>query len=422
MKRYLFALLLLFPVRGYSQIIKEIYPDLIEPLTFSIGNEKKFNQHLKDCEEVWTKLRSLEEGGQLTAAEQKVLDSCDEMERGYWDTEGPGCSWYCGGGPYRITASSVLVSQGIGSYKAENAHDFSYQTAWVEGVKGQGIGEYLEYSFKAESPRVTRFIIANGYVKSHNAWKNNSRVKKLKMYYNDEPIGILHLSDRRANHFFSIDPLGSSDRENFQELKNKPDWTLKFEILEVYPGAQYDDTVISEIRLEGLDVHCFIEGTLVTMADGSRKEIQDISIGDKVSSLNTESIPVAATVQEVATKVHSDLIKINFTNGNSITCTKDHPLLGLDNRWYAFSPEKTIAAYQFDEVYELKTGMELHSKNASGKQMISTIAEVSEARNTYTIVSLERSNVFIANDIYVGTEALRVLKLRGSKKYSPSQK
>ncbi|WP_449508538.1 hypothetical protein [Dawidia soli] len=30
---------------------------------------------------------------------------------------------------------------------------------------------------------------------------------------------------------------------------------MKFEILEVYEGAKYDDTVISEIFFDGIDVH-----------------------------------------------------------------------------------------------------------------------------------------------------------------------
>lgn len=34
-----------------------------------------------------------------------------------------------------------------------------------------------------------------------------------------------------------------------------PDWTVKFEIVEVYKGTKYNDTVISEIFFDGTDVH-----------------------------------------------------------------------------------------------------------------------------------------------------------------------
>jgi hypothetical protein len=34
-----------------------------------------------------------------------------------------------------------------------------------------------------------------------------------------------------------------------------PNWTLRFEILDVYPGEKYTDTVISELYFDGIDVH-----------------------------------------------------------------------------------------------------------------------------------------------------------------------
>ena len=36
---------------------------------------------------------------------------------------------------------------------------------------------------------------------------------------------------------------------------NKPSWHLRFEIMEVYPGTKYEDTVISELYFDGIDVH-----------------------------------------------------------------------------------------------------------------------------------------------------------------------
>jgi hypothetical protein len=39
------------------------------------------------------------------------------------------CSWYCGGGPKEVTASSYLKSQGEHHYKPENAHDLNYKTS-----------------------------------------------------------------------------------------------------------------------------------------------------------------------------------------------------------------------------------------------------------------------------------------------------
>ena len=160
------------------------------------------------------------------------------------------CSWYCGGQVGRITASSSLQSQGKYSYGAENLHDFDHETAWVEGKEGYGIGEYITYEFPYRSPRVTTINIHNGYVKSDQAWLANSRVKKLKVYYNDVPYAILLLENSRSLQWFDVGVLG-----NHPSPKNAKVWTLKFEILEVWPGTKYKDTAISDIYFDGIDVH-----------------------------------------------------------------------------------------------------------------------------------------------------------------------
>lgn len=106
----------------------------------------------------------------------------------------------CGdGGPIKIKTSSRLKSQGKNSYNEENLHDFSYKTPWVEGADGYGEGEWVEYTFIANSPRITEIRIANGYVKSQTAWQNNSRVKKLKVYVNNKPYAFLISKTAAAN-------------------------------------------------------------------------------------------------------------------------------------------------------------------------------------------------------------------------------
>lgn len=162
----------------------------------------------------------------------------------------PACSWYCGGSVNRITASSCLKPQGTNTYEAENLHDFNHETAWAEGVEGGGIGEYIIYEFPGNCPRVTTVNILNGYVNNQKVWKQNSRVKKLRLYYNNTPIAVLELEDSRTLQWFDIGLLG-----NGTDAKNAPAWTLKFEILEIYPGTRHNDTVISDIYFDGIDVH-----------------------------------------------------------------------------------------------------------------------------------------------------------------------
>ena len=79
-------------------------------------------------------------------------------------------------------------------------------------------------------------------------WKDNARVKQLKMYYQGKPYAILDLEDTRNLQYFNVGVLGPYDAD-------APNWKLRFEILEVYEGEKYEDTVISELYFDGIDVH-----------------------------------------------------------------------------------------------------------------------------------------------------------------------
>lgn len=154
--------------------------------------------------------------------------------------------WFCHVG--KIKASSTLKSQGSKNYKADNLYDKDYETAWVEGVKGYGIGEWIEYKNVANRldgfpVPVWTIKILNGYVKSNKAWKENSRVKRLKVYSNGKPKCILELQDSRSLQVFDL------DKYDFFDVGA----TIRFEILDVYPGTKYQDTVISEIYFECYD-------------------------------------------------------------------------------------------------------------------------------------------------------------------------
>ena len=233
--KYLLILALLCGGTAQSQI-KNFYPKKVVKPDLSAKREKEINRQ-----------NELLQKKTPTVSEQKelniLLEKYGEVVENAWDIIDGGCSWYCGGGNYKIKASSSLGD----SYKAEFANDLSYKTAWVEGKKDEGIGEYLEYYFKNDSPRITEIIISNGYMKSEETWKNNNRVKKLKLYVNSIPFGVLNLKDSRTDQYFSVGTLGHS--------KNGTDLILKCEILEVYKGSKYNDTAITEIYFDGIDVH-----------------------------------------------------------------------------------------------------------------------------------------------------------------------
>ena len=82
------------------------------------------------------------------------------------------------------------------------------------------------------------------------------------------------------------------------------------------------------VRVYILD-ECFVKGTLITLANKTKKPIEDIRIGDCVLNLNGIGIVKNTFINKVAIE---RLIKINFNNGKSIVCSSDHLFL-TKNGW-----------------------------------------------------------------------------------------
>lgn len=400
MKNYLIIGLILISQFGQSQI-KEMYPSSVNILNLSEEGEKIFNENLIIFQNISQKLSKGLKYDDLTKKEKEVYDKVDETKSNYWDIIGDGCSWYCGGGPEEVTASSFLKSEGSNSYEANNAHDLNYKNAWVEGVPGYGIGEYLLYKFRDNSPRITEIIVVNGYVKNKTTWENNSRVKKLKVYINDKPFAILNLEDKRSEQSFKVDPIGNS-----YELKKKADWTLKFEIMEVYKGLKYDDVAISEIYFDGIDVHCFAKGTKVMMADNSTKNIEDLKIGDSTVYYDFTIDQLKSTkIEKLEKIVHENLVKYIFESGIEITSTQDHPFRVKGKGWASLNPTKSNNYEGFDNIHKIQIGDYFITANGSDKLV--NIEYLKEKEETYTISKLSEGDNFLANGFVVGVEKLR---------------
>ena len=143
---------------------------------------------------------------------------------------------YCPPKADNVVASSALSPQGSNTYRVNNLYDCNHETAWVEGVSGYGVGQWIEYQ-RIEVKEISSINILNGYVKSDKAWSENARVKRLGVTCNGKSLCILELQNSRSLQSFNIEYL--LDKYSVK--------TFRFEILEVYPGTKYQDTVISEI-------------------------------------------------------------------------------------------------------------------------------------------------------------------------------
>jgi len=258
MKKILLSLgiLLTSALLAHAQDISAITTPVSEHLFPTKGAIFDFSpkaiQEFNSREERFMKMLEKVEAGE---APQEALDSLsyDETFSDIYDILGAGCSFYCGCQYDTVIASSSLTPQGNRSYDAWNAADLSYETAWVEGKPGYGIGEWIEYQFPAGNPRITDVIICSGYIRTRKAWEENARIKKMEVSINGQKFTTLHFDDVYAEQTFEVGEIGWKRQEGTSP--GVEPIRIRFTILEVYPGTKYEDTAISEIYFNGIDVH-----------------------------------------------------------------------------------------------------------------------------------------------------------------------
>ena len=134
-----------------------------------------------------------------------------------------------------VHESTFLIEKtkkGEVQYPARGYSNGRIDMPWVEGVKGYGIGEWVEMRVSGET---SKFLVYNGftYLEDTNYYYYNSRVKAIDVAVEDKIYS------------FTLD-----DTPQIQVLQlpmKVKDETVRFIIRDVYKGNKYDDTAISNI-------------------------------------------------------------------------------------------------------------------------------------------------------------------------------
>jgi hypothetical protein len=156
---------------------------------------------------------------------------------------GLGCSLGCAVG-WDMTASSTREPQGKVKYGIDNIYDGNLKTAWIP--TNNGIGESLSFVFQKnhfsdmQSVTFWGLEIINGYIKSKAVWRENARVKRIRIEHNNKPLYELQLID--SMEVQSV---------RFAPITIRPGSIVKLVILETYPGTRFQDVAITEIIPHG---------------------------------------------------------------------------------------------------------------------------------------------------------------------------
>ena len=147
---------------------------------------------------------------------------------------------------------------------------------------------------------------------------------------------------------------------------------------------------------------CFVAGTKITLEGGSKKNIEDIVIGDEVLSFNESSNLIEPKkVVELKQPVHSDLVKYHLSNDTTLTCTYDHPIYTSELELVSYKPEWTNERYNLGrEVSQIKVG-DMVRLSTYGYTAVKEIEVLPEVDTQTYIFTVEDNHNFYANDILV---------------------
>jgi hypothetical protein len=134
-------------------------------------------------------------------------------------------------GDFRECVSSVLPPQGGKNYGPEHLIGSS-GGAWCEGVPGHGVGQTITFH---QSPAhvIATIVFVNGYAASEKTFRDNGRVKRVRIETSGGYKREVNLKDTR----------------DVQKIKLSPSrvaW-IRSTILDVYPGNKHQDTCVTTL-------------------------------------------------------------------------------------------------------------------------------------------------------------------------------
>ena len=132
-----------------------------------------------------------------------------------------------------VEASSVRKSEKGNLYIAENIFDSDIRTAWCEGVRGAGKGEWIKIDF-GKKLKISSLELKPGYFKNASIWKKNNRVSSVQLQFSNGQFRIFDLPDEMKTQHIALDGIETT--------------FVKMTIRDIHAGSSdREDTPVSEI-------------------------------------------------------------------------------------------------------------------------------------------------------------------------------
>lgn len=146
---------------------------------------------------------------------------------------------------------------------------------------------------------------------------------------------------------------------------------------------------------------CFLAGTLIRMADGSTKPIEDVKVGDSVFSFDLDKQEIIQTsVLALEQPIRDSFYTLTFADDSTLKLTAEHPLYAKITQhqgWYALDPQAAQNEIG-THVEKLKEGCKV--MRFSGEwAVISSITHHLEVVQTYNLKQVSDQHNFFANGV-----------------------
>jgi hypothetical protein len=152
---------------------------------------------------------------------------------------------------------------------------------------------------------------------------------------------------------------------------------------------------------------CFVAGTLITMADGSYKCIEDVALGEVVVGKDGTHNTVLEFLRPTLGETGATLMAFN---GNAPFMASDHPVWIRNEGWKSYDPAMTYDKYGII-VSQYKVGDVIETEDQTGFA-IDSIEEYNNQDPTQIIYNIKvtGNNTYVANKLVVHNKSDARLK------------
>ncbi|GAB6008946.1 Hint domain-containing protein [Dysgonomonas reticulitermitis] len=145
-------------------------------------------------------------------------------------------------------------------------------------------------------------------------------------------------------------------------------------------------------------------GTWVVMADDTRKNVDNIAVGDVVLSYDyTKKVYEKKKVTSIDKVMYSRMVRLVLENKRQILASSDLPFWGEEG-WVSTNPELSAENPLYKDIKEAKTGNYLYYYDilSTSSDRIAFVEGIMEPMMAYTI-QIEGGGAIIANSFIIGT-------------------